>query len=201
MPTLATIDSCTGCGACYNICPHSAIAMKPDSKGFIVPFVESYKCVECKLCEKACPIVNGKKEELKNNNPIRVLALWSKTDRTKSSSGGAFSEIAKHVLTQKGLVYGASWTDNFHCHHIGIDSVNELEALRGSKYLQSSIGDSYKIIRHELRSGRIVLFTGTPCQVVGLKSYLMKPYDNLICVDLVCHGVPSNYLFCNYIDK
>lgn len=201
MPNLASTHSCTGCGACDNICPYDAIELTANQEGFLMPYISYDRCMECKLCEKACPIVNGKKEFLKNGNPSKILAFWSKRYRTKSSSGGAFSEIAQYVLDINGIVFGASWHEEFKCKHTYAETVKALAELRGSKYVQSTIGDTYKQIKNELTTGRLVLFTGTPCQIAGLKSFLIKPYENLLCVDLVCHGVPSNQLFCNYVAK
>jgi len=166
-----------------------------------MPYVDSDKCIECKLCEKACPIVNGKKDNLKNPESLICYAMWSKTFRTTSSSGGAFSAIASRILRDGGIVYGASWVDEFVCGHISIDRIEDLPEMQGSKYLQSAIGETFKAVKKQLNDGHKVLFTGTPCQVGGLKSFLGKDYVNLICVDIVCHGVPSNELFKAYITK
>lgn len=201
MPSLATTKACTGCSACENICPHKAIFMEDGAEGFLFPNIDLDKCVECKLCEKACPIVNGKKYDICNPETTECYALWSNIDRTYSSSGGAFSAIARYVISQGGIVFGASWINGFECEHIAIEREDDLYLLRGSKYLQSKINSTFKEIKSVLKTGRRVLFTGTPCQVGGLKSYLGKEYDDLISVDIVCHGVPSNKLFKSYISK
>ncbi|MDE6266903.1 MAG: Coenzyme F420 hydrogenase/dehydrogenase, beta subunit C-terminal domain [Muribaculaceae bacterium] len=199
MPELATPQTCTGCAACDNICPHSAITIKSDSEGFLMPVVSPDKCVECKLCEKACPIVNGK--DLKHKHKDYVYAFWDNATRTKSSSGGAFSAVARQIIDRGGVVYGAAWLDNLQLCHIRCTDHQSLAAFRGSKYLQSAIGDTFRQVRSDLREGRMVLFTGTPCQVAGLRSFLFKPFENLVTIDIVCHGVPSNVLFGNYIAK
>lgn len=199
MPVLATPLTCTGCAACGNICPHNAITMSPDNDGFIMPKINPDICVECKLCEKACPIVNGK--DLKNPEVKEAYAFWDNGTRTESSSGGAFSAIARWVLDRGGVVFGAAWHNGFKCAHKSCESWDELPALRGSKYLQSDIEHTFVEARQALRNGRYVLFTGTPCQIAGLRSFLIKPYEKLVTVDIVCHGVPSNALFINYIAK
>ena len=201
MPVLATKNRCTGCGACGNICPHQAIEFRKGSDTFLYPEVDPTRCVECRLCEKACPLVNGELDNLKNKTIEKCYAMWSEPDRSKSSSGGAFSAIARIILADGGKVYGAAWGEDNRCQHIGVSSVEDLLRLRGSKYVQSDIGECFKEIRRELTSGRKVLFTGTPCQVGGLKSYLRRTYDNLFTVDIVCHGVPSNHVFQEYLKK
>lgn len=199
MPVLATKETCTGCSACANICPHDAICVSPDLSGFLMPEVNEKKCIECKLCEKACPIVNG--VNLKHPEVTDVYAFWDNKTRTESSSGGAFSALARWVLDRGGVVFGAAWHNGFKCAHISCECWDELPALRGSKYLQSDIKHTFVEARQALRNGRYVLFTGTPCQIAGLRSFLIKPYEKLVTVDIVCHGVPSNALFINYIDK
>lgn len=201
MPKLATNITCTGCGACENICPCEAIQIKPGKESFLFPEINQDKCIECKLCEKRCPIVNGKIKEIKNQDTTDCYALWSLIDRTKSSSGGAFSAISRYIISHGGIVYGAAWKDGFECEHMAIECEDDLYRLRGSKYLQSNINKTFKEIKTILQIGRKVLFTGTPCQVGGLKSYLGRDFENLICVDIVCHGIPSNELFKSYIRK
>lgn len=199
MPTLATKDICTGCGACYNACGHSAITMKADAEGFLFPSIDAEKCVNCGLCERCCQFITECKEEKLPEQ--KVYAMWSNPDRTLSSSGGAFSAFARVILAKDGVVFGAAMDDELNCKHVEVNSLDELDQLRGSKYIQSNTGETYKRVKALLREGKYVLYTGTPCQIEGLKTYLHKPQEKLFTLDLVCHGVPSNSVFKSYDEK
>lgn len=199
MPILAKQDRCTGCAACMNACPQKAISMLPDSEGFLQPTINQETCVECGLCEKTCPIVTSPANT--NLNAPMTYALWHYEDRTKSSSGGAFSALARKVIAEGGVVYGAAWSPFPIVRHIEVSTIDDLEKLRGSKYLQSEIGNCYQLVKKQLVAGRRVLFSGTPCQVAGLKTFLRKEYSNLLLVDIACHGTPSNKVFATYLNK
>lgn len=199
MIELAPHDLCTGCSACLNACNHSAIMMQADDEGFVYPVINENACIECGLCVKKCPILFPLQQQAEDIP--KVFALWSHPDRTVSSSGGAFSAFARLVLNQGGVVFGAAFDEKLHLRHIGIEQIENLPALRGSKYIQSEIGSTYKEIRQHLKDGRKVLFCGTPCQVAGLKSFLRKPDENLLTLELVCHGVPSDAVFQSYLKK
>lgn len=194
--------TCCGCTACESICPKKCISMISDSEGFVYPIVESKDCIHCDLCESVCPVINSKK--LKHSNNIKNTYVgYSKNEniRMESSSGGIFSLVAEYVLDQNGIVFGAAYDEQFIVKHIGIDNKNDLYKLRGSKYLQSNLSGIYNCIQKELKAERLVLFTGTACQISGLKSYLKKEYSNLITIDILCHGVPSPGVWRRYINE
>lgn len=188
--------NCTGCGACYNVCPVGAITMQGDEYGFYKPVIDKAKCINCGLCEKTCPLDNYKS---KNDEP-KALALINKDDdiRAKCASGGAFSAFAKYVLEQKGIVYGVIWNDDIVAVHSRAENIDQLEKMYSSKYVQANTLDTFKQAKKDLENGKKVLFSGTPCQIAGLKSYLKKDYENLITIDLVCHGVPSPLILEKY---
>ena len=190
-------EKCVGCHACYNICPTHSISMQIDVDGFWYPVVDIEKCIHCGRCEKVCPVL---KQAKRNEEQLQIYGACSVDEdiRSQSSSGGVFSVLALHVLNKGGIVYGASFNSNFQVQHIGISSVTELDKLRGSKYVQSQIGDIYRDVKQQLRNGKMVLFTGTPCQVDGLNNFLGRTYDNLITQDIVCHGVPSPMVWEKY---
>lgn len=188
---MVKLDSskCSGCAACYNVCPSGAISMQANNEGFLYPIIDYKKCINCELCLRKCPLNN------ENNNIIKQTFYgWVKNDsiRKKCSSGGIFWILSKYVLDNGGVVFGASYNYQTNSvEHMMIDSIKSIWKVAKSKYVQSSIGDTYKKVRENLEANRMVLFCGTPCQVSGLSSYLEKEYTNLIKVDFVCHGVPS----------
>ena len=190
---------CCACGACLNICPKQAISMQKDEYGFLYPQIEKGKCIKCGLCLKTCAFQNS---ELKNI-PIKTYAAQSdNTDLKESASGGIFASIAANVLREGGVIYGAAMemeNDKLTVRHIAVENDADLIKLQGSKYVQSSTEKIYQDIKKKLNDNRLVLFSGTPCQVDGLNSYLGKTYDNLITIDIICHGVPNNQMFQDYI--
>lgn len=191
---------CCGCFACADICPNGCIDMRADEEGFLYPHIDRSRCIHCKLCERVCPTINGAAET--GESMPEGYALINRNDkiRLSSSSGGAFSLFAEYVIKAGGIVFGAVMSED--CKtvmHVGVDSLLELARLRGSKYMQSSIGNAYIEVRYELEKGRKVLFTGTPCQIEGLRCFLGKNYENLLCIDLICHGVPSPAVWKKYV--
>ena len=174
---------CCGCGACQAICPKNAIEMVEDEYGFIYPRIDESKCVNCNLCKKTCAYMNPRKM----NDEKKVYASVSKNDENlkRSASGGVFYELDK--LTPK---------------HIRVNNQENLKKLQGSKYVQSECGNIYKLVKADLINGKKVLFSGTPCQIEGVKSFLQyKEYENLFLVDIICHGVPSRKMFQDYIEN
>lgn len=191
---------CCGCYACYNICPKECITMESDNEGFWYPKIDKDKCINCNLCEKVCPIINPVKRV---DSKKIAYASMNKDEqvRIKSSSGGIFSILAEYIIKNNGVVYGAGFDEDFNIKHKRILYSTDLDLLRGSKYVQSSIGDIYKQVKNDLENNNPVLFTGTPCQVEGLRSYLRKEYVNLITMDFICHGVPSPLVWEKYLKK
>lgn len=200
-------ECCTGCGACAAVCPVSCISMAADDEGFLCPAMDAERCTDCGLCTKICPVAAKKIENADSEDskpkPLAVYAAWHLDDavRRASSSGGVFTALAEHILAQGGVVIGAAFDEQLVVRHILVDSPAQLHRLRGSKYVQSEIAPGlYRQIEGLLKQGRPVLFSGTPCQVAGLRGFLRKPYENLYCCDTVCMGVPSSKLLKKYID-
>ncbi len=190
-------EDCTGCFACYNVCPQHCIDMVNDNEGFKYPKVNMQLCNNCGLCEKVCPILNNFRVE---NNPIAYACYnYDEKIRLASSSGGVFTLVAEQVLKNEGVVFGAGFDEEFLVTHDIVETKENLGNIRGSKYVQSEIGDTYKQAKDSVKQGRQVLFTGTPCQISGLKSYLGHDYDNLFSMDIICHGVPSPKVWEKYI--
>lgn len=196
---LKSPTDCMGCHACSNICPVSCIQMETDMEGFWYPSVDYDKCISCHRCIDVCPIIN--KPEL-NQQPTAYACL-NKNDqaRAESSSGGIFTLLTEQTLAQLGVVFGTALNESAEALHISVEAVEDLGQLRGSKYVQSRIGDAYKQAKLFLVEGRQVLFSGTPCQIAGLRTYLGKSYENLFTVDIICHGVPSPKVWEKYVHE
>lgn len=184
---------CSGCGACTNACPKQCITLKENSEGFRYPFINREDCINCGLCEKACPYYNLYIKGDILNVPL-VFTMQSKDDESllRSASGGVFYELAKVVINKGGAVFGAVWGERTdEVYHTCAWTIDELTPMQGSKYLQSDINNCYTEAKSLLQKGVLVLFSGTPCQIAGLLTYLKKDYKNLLTCDLICHGVPS----------
>lgn len=195
--TLAKSECCA-CTACEQACPVNAISFTNDEEGFLYPTINKEKCIDCGLCERVCPVEHP---NYSNTETPEVYAAMVKEveQRKKSSSGGMFYAIASWILNQGGKVYGATMDEKHQVKHIGVDNFEDLNLLRGSKYVQSDLQQVFADIKKELKAGRWCYFVGTGCQVAGLKSFLRKDYDTLLTSDLVCHGVPSQWLFDQHI--
>lgn len=195
-----TKKDCCGCHACAIRCPKQCITMERDEEGFWYPKVDESACVSCGLCEKVCPVLNAVPGD-ETAVPKAYAAMNEETSvRMESSSGGVFSALAQQVIGGGGIVFGAAWADGHReVGHIGVEKEEDLALLRGSKYVQSTMGDCYAQAKAALTAGRPVLFSGTPCQVEGLHTFLGRPYENLLLVDIVCHGVPSPAVWKQYL--
>lgn len=196
---VSNITQCTGCMSCYNICPHNAIEPIEDNLGFKIPVINKSKCTQCNLCKKSCPINCYYKNEF-HEPEFYVVKNKNEKERMESSSGGIFIKVANEIIKQKGVVYGAQIQDAL-VKHIRVDNARELHKLTGSKYAQSEINTIFRKVKDDLEKNRLVLFSGTPCQIEGLKKYLGKKEDGLLCVSVVCHGVPSSKLLKKYVKE
>lgn len=200
MAIALTKPDCCGCSACASVCPENCITMLPDQEGFLYPTINESQCVECGLCETVCPVLHPTVPEGEIKPKAYAAVNPDAKIRGESSSGGVFTALAREILSRKGVVFGAAWSEDCReVRHIAVEEEEKLIALRGSKYLQSSVGDSYTRVRELLEAGRTVLFTGTPCQVEGLRTFLGKNYDNLLLADVICHGVPSQAVWQKYL--
>lgn len=190
-------EKCTACGACIQKCPKNCIELKRDDNGFLYPSVNTTECIGCGLCDKVCPI--GKQLNEAKTPTAYACATAEDNMLIQATSGGIFGAIAIYVLEQGGVVYGCAYTEHLQATHIRIDNQESLSVLFGSKYVQSNTHSTYKECEEDLKSGKQVLYSGTPCQIAGLKNYLQKDYTNLLTVDLVCHGVASQAYFDKFI--
>lgn len=190
---------CCGCGACLNICPKQAIDMKEDEYGFLYPYINAELCIGCNRCKDVCAFQKTKV----SNNPLAAYAAVSKNKRNSmnSASGGIFAAMAHKTLNESGVVFGAAFTGNWNVQHIMINDLEHLIKLQGSKYTQSNTEKTYIEAKKVLSTGKTVLYSGTPCQIAGLYGFLGKDYENLLTIDIVCHGVPNNKMFREYISS
>lgn len=197
---LCDIDSCTQCGACVQACPRQCISMKEARDGFRLPSIDTTACIECGRCMRAChKITPG----FDFSTPRKNYACWTKSmsDRLNSSSGGAFPALARRVLYHGGVVFGASMCSDLKVRHIAVGDEADLIRIQGSKYVQSDVGRTFIEAKELLDNGTAVLYSGTPCQIAALLTFLPKCYDNLYTVDIVCHGVPSQKSFDIYASR
>ena len=199
MIKLQNKKDCCGCSACVQRCPKQCISLKEDKEGFLYPIVDENTCIDCGLCEKVCPIITPNEPR----EPLKVYAAKHKDDeiRMKSSSGGIFTLLAEQIIDEGGVVFGARFDEYWEVMHDYTETKEGLAVFRGSKYVQSRIGNTYLQAENFLKQGRKVMFTGTPCQIAGLKRFLRKEYENLLAVDFVCHGVPSPKVWRIYLDE
>ena len=189
---------CCGCTACSNVCPKKAIDMQQDKEGFMYPSLDKSKCVNCGLCDKVCPIKNKRNNQFEQKGYV----LNNKDDdvRAKSTSGGAFSLIAEYVLSKSGIIFGAKFDDDYNVVHDFATNKEEYQKFRGSKYVQSDLKKCFSKVKNFLDEDKLVCFSGTPCQIEGLKCFLRKEYDNLITVDVMCHAAPSPLVWRKYLN-
>lgn len=190
---------CCGCTACYTICPKKCIQMLEDNEGFKYPHVNKEKCINCRLCDKVCPILN--KTETCSEKKAYIVRTKNKEVLENSTSGGFFSPLSEYIINKNGWVYGVIFNNDFEVIHYGTDKKKEVYKFRGSKYVQSNLNNIFSEIKMKLDSKTLVLFSGTPCQIEGLKNYLKFNYDNLVTLDVICHGTPSPKLWRMYIEK
>ena len=197
MIEISNKQKCCGCSACIQACPTQCMSFNEDEQGFCYPLVDKDRCIDCGLCEKVCPSLN----QIEKRKPQSAYAAINPNEeiRMKSSSGGIFTMLADRIIKDGGVVFGARFNETWEVIHDFTETEEGLEPFRGSKYVQSRIGETYKQAKVFLDGNRKVLFTGTPCQIAGLKKYLRKEYDNLLTVDVVCHGVPSPLVWREYL--
>lgn len=198
---LLTNDSdCCGCNNCLNICPKKAIKMVENKEGFLYPIVNEKRCINCGLCKKICPMMNSlSNNNLENNITCYAARIKNNSIRNHSTSGGLFTAIANYIIDNNGLVYGSHLNKEHKVYHIEIKKNDDLKKLRGSKYVYSDLGNIFTAIKENLKRNKLVLFVGVPCQVAALKLFLNQDYDNLVTIDLICHGTPNNKLFDKYL--
>ncbi len=192
-------QDCCGCSACVQRCPKQCISLHEDEEGFLYPEVDLDVCIDCGLCEKVCPVIHQAEER----TPLEVFAAKNPNERIRmeSSSGGVFTQLAEQTIVAGGVVFGVKWNEHFEAVHAYTETKEGLAAFRGSKYVQSRVGATFKQAENFLKEGRQVLYSGTPCQIAALKLFLRKDYENLLAVDFICHGTPSPGVFRWYLGE
>lgn len=191
---------CCGCTACEQICPQICISMTRDNEGFSYPVVDIKSCTECGACEMVCPSIHPYTPQKKLPQSYACKA-HSEDVRQNSSSGGMFTILANKVIIQGGVVFGARFQDDWTVSHGYTENIEGLQKFKGSKYVQSQLGNTYQVVKEFLKAGRLVLFSGTPCQVAGLNHFLRKKYENLYTIDIVCHSIPSPLVWKLYLEE
>lgn len=191
------VKNCVGCSGCKSICPKSAITMSADENGFLYPVIDAQLCINCDICESICPALNP----IEECDTVSAVAAVHQNDdiRDKSSSGGVFYALAKSVIEDGGVVFGAAFDDRWRVKHIACDDVEQLDDLLRSKYVQSDVTGAFEKVKSLLVEGRTVIFCGTPCQCNAMSLYAGKDYDNLCLIDFICHGVPSPAVWKKYL--
>ncbi|MCI6997556.1 MAG: Coenzyme F420 hydrogenase/dehydrogenase, beta subunit C-terminal domain [Eubacterium sp.] len=187
-------EDCCGCTACMSVCPRQCIAMNQDNEGFLYPQVDETKCVSCGLCEKICPVQNCTEKEYTYPEAFAAYAINPEI-RMHGSSGGIFPVLAENIIEMNGVVYGAAFDREFRVCHTRVTTFEELKNLYGSKYVQSNLNGIFNLVKEDLNNGKKSLFSGTACQIAGLKCFLGREYKNLYTCDVLCHGVPSPVLW------
>ncbi len=191
---------CCGCAACVQACPKQCIVIQPDTEGFLYPKVDTSICVNCNICDTVCPVIHPFKS-MAGIPDSYVSRSYDENLRSNSSSGGLFTMLASIIIEEGGVVFGAAFDNRWNVIHGWTDTITGLKKFQGSKYVQSRIGNSYYVAKKFLKEGRLVLFSGTPCQIAGLKHYLKKEYVNLISLDIVCHSIPSPLVWRMYLES
>lgn len=194
-------DSCSGCHACFSVCPVGCIQMEPNKEGFLYPIINQELCINCGLCQRTCDIVNEKRDTEIVPTAYAVVSN-NEEERLNSSSGGVFALLCRNVLAENGIIFAVEFNaKEKRIQHVGIELHEDIYKLQGAKYAQSVIGDVFHQVKKNLEEDRLVLFVGTPCQIAGVDAFLGKRYNNLILVDFICHGVPSQKLMMKYLNQ
>lgn len=190
---------CCGCGACADKCPKNCIQMIPDQEGFLYPKIDTNHCIDCHICEKTCPVLNVS-PDIPFEQEAYIVQIKDENVRRESTAGGAFTAIAQYIISKNGVVFGAMYDDSFKVYHGYVETVEELKKFRNSKYVQSDLRNCFQQAKKFLEEDRWVCFSGTPCQIEGIKRFLSKNYEKLVLVDVVCHGVPSPFIWDKYLE-